>query len=57
MEVVINRSQNISSADMQLAKGILVIMLSLTLSYIPYYVFATLVSMDTSKHNGVTFAY
>ena len=57
MGVINSTSQNISRADLQFAKGILVIMTSVTLRYIPYYILGILVSVDNNKHNGLTFAY
>ena len=57
MEVVNNTSQNISRADLQFAKGILVIMASVTLRYIPYYVVSILVAVYKNKPCGLIFAY
>ena len=57
MGVINSTSQNISRADLQFAKGILIIMASVTIRYIPYYVVATLANADTNKPYGLIFAY
>ena len=57
MGVANNTSQNISRADVQFAKGILIVLASVILRYIPYFVVAILVSVDTYKSNDLIFAH
>ena len=57
MEVVNNTSQNISRTDLQFAKGILIIVTSVTLRYLPFSVFGILKSMDKNMNYGIIVAY
>ena len=56
-EVLNGTAKGISRVDMQFAKAILVIMASLALRYIPYYIFAFLVAKESSLQNGIIFAH
>ena len=57
MEVVNCTSQSANRVDLQFAKGILAIMASLAIRYVPYLVFSILVTMDKNLQDGIAFAY